>query len=445
MQNHIFESPPARRTDEQETCLVLEEKGGNIISNNPVIFNIRYTPYALKKGATEREIAKHKAERAFYDMSAEKNIYGYINAEKKRKRVDTAQHYFEKNYGVFNGDGYITPSQLEEMKKRAQTGEKNLWHGFISIDQKNSYKIETPEQCMTLVKKNFGQFFRDMGLDPDNVDLMCALHLDRVKHYHIHFAFWEKEPKCKYRKKDPEYRHKGTIQQSVIDNMKARLSLYITGKVQDLYDFRQRSLYQLRKLGEYYSEKHVDDEIKEEMMKLCKALPSGIRYEYGRKEMQPYRWQIDSIAVKLFLRDREASKADERVYKKFSEIRQEIKETCGENSEATAYVDKLEEDYKQRVGNIVLRAAMFIKAEHRELNPKRKYKVNDNRLKRRLAISERNVGKRFQYLFEGFATGLLELERDYSHRLQDIEEEIEEERKQQEQKVQASSKYHWSK
>ena len=67
------------------------------------------------------------------------------------------------------------------------------------------------------------------------------------------------------------------------------------------------------------------------------------------------------------------------------------------------------------------------------------------RLKRRLAISERNVGKRFQYLFEGFATGLLELERDYSHRLQDIEEEIEEERKQQEQKVQASSKYNWSK
>lgn len=412
------------------------------ISNPPIIFNIRYTPYALKKGATDREIEKHRQERAFYDMSAGKNIYGYINAEKKRKKPGTAQEYFEKNHGVFNGNGYITPDQLEEMKKRAQTGEKNLWHGFISVNQENSYKIGTPELCMELVKRNFGQFFREIGLSPENMDLMCALHLDREKHYHIHFAFWEKEPKCKYRKKNPEYRHKGTIQQSVIDNMRSRLSLYVTGKTNDIHKARELSLQKLKCLTAFYTQEHTDNEIKRELLALCKVLPADVRWEYGRREMEPYRKQVDKIVNLLFSRDREARKADEAVYQRIANLRKRIETATGEQYERIALVDKLEEDYKHRVGNIVLRAANFIDAEHYERNPKRKYKVNDNKLKRRLAISERNVGKRFGYLFANFTSGLLELERDYSNRLQEIEEEIEEERKQQEQKY---SKYSWSK
>lgn len=55
-----------------------KEKEEIIISNQPVIFNIRYTPYALKKGATGKEIEKHQQERAFFDMSGEKNVYEYM-------------------------------------------------------------------------------------------------------------------------------------------------------------------------------------------------------------------------------------------------------------------------------------------------------------------------------------------------------------------------------
>ena len=154
------------------------EKEEIIISNQPVIFNIRYTPYALKKGATGKEIEKHQQERAFFDMSGEKKRHG--------KKAETVQEYFEKNHGVFNGDGFLSPIQVEEMKKRAQDGKKNIWHGFVSINKENSYRIETPEQCMRLVKRNFGQFFKEMGLESKNVDLLCALHLDREKHYHIH-------------------------------------------------------------------------------------------------------------------------------------------------------------------------------------------------------------------------------------------------------------------
>lgn len=251
-------------------------------------------------------------------MSGEKNVYEYINAGYKRKgkKAETAKQYFEKNYGVFNGDGYLLPKEIEEMKKRAQDGKKHIWHGFISINQDNSYKIESSERCFKLVKRNFGQFFRDMGLDPKNVDLMCALHLDREKHYHIHFAFWEKEPKCKYRKKETEYRHKGKIDQKVIDNMRVRLALYISDMTNDVYLTRDEAIRRLRKMTALEKFMYSDEKIKKEFISLCKDLPSTIPLEYGRKEMEPYRTRIDKIATMLFMRDREAWKADERVYEK---------------------------------------------------------------------------------------------------------------------------------
>lgn len=206
--NHVFGSP----------------HDGGLTSGKPASF----CHHICRNG----RIDAARQERAFYDMSGEKNVYEYINAEKKRrsKKAKTVQEYFDKNHGVFNGDGFLSPMQVEEMKKRAQDGKKNIWHGFVSINKENSYMIEKPEQCMRLVKRNFGLFFREMGLDPKNVDLLCALHLDREKHYHIHFAFWEKAPKCKYRKKETEYRHKGKIEQKVIDNMRVRLYLYVRGQ-----------------------------------------------------------------------------------------------------------------------------------------------------------------------------------------------------------------------
>ena len=310
---------------------------------------------------------------------------------------------------------------------------------------------------MNLVKRNFGQFFRDMGLDPKNVDLMCALHLDREKHYHIHFAFWEKEPKCKYRKKQTEYRHKGKIDQKVIDNMRVRLALYVSDMANDVYLMRDEAIRTLRKMTRSI---YSDDDIKREFISLCKDLPLEGILEYGRKEIEPFRKLIDKIATMLFLRDREALKADERVYKKIEDVRQQIKEICegtsasekyhfGINPETITIADKLEEDYRRRVGNIVLHAAKFIKPEYYERNPKRKYKVNDNKLKRRLAISERNIGKRFDRFILTFGQDCRILERDFTNRLQEIEEELQEKKRKEEEQNEREeinrSKYYWSK
>ena len=54
------------------------------MSNQPIIFDIQYTPYRLKKNATEKELAAHAEARAFYDMTGTKNVYRYITTEGNR-------------------------------------------------------------------------------------------------------------------------------------------------------------------------------------------------------------------------------------------------------------------------------------------------------------------------------------------------------------------------
>ena len=110
--------------------------------------------------------------------------------------------------------------EVKEMKKRVQSGEKNIWHGFISFNKENSEKIDTPEKCIDLLKRTFNEFFKDAGFDKDNIDLMCALHLDKIEHLHIHYVFWERSPKIKNKRAAGyRYRAKGKISMDSILKM----------------------------------------------------------------------------------------------------------------------------------------------------------------------------------------------------------------------------------
>ena len=152
----------------------------------------------MKSNATAEERKKFERERPYYEMSdSGNNIYKYMTADRKLNSENSKSQtrdmisYFQKNTGVFNGDGVISSEELKAIQQRAKAN-KNLWHGFISLNKEMSYKIDTPEKCIHLVKRTFGEFFRDMGLDPRNVDLICSLHKDKPHHLHIHFWFADK-------------------------------------------------------------------------------------------------------------------------------------------------------------------------------------------------------------------------------------------------------------
>ena len=166
----------------------------------------------------------------------------------------------------------------------------------------------------------------------------------------------------------------------------------------------------------------------------------------------PYREQIDKTVNQLLLYDKRARKADLHFYQRLSGLRRKIDELCEPTKSGNYYaidpqnitlIQELEEDYKRRQGNIVLRAIKNIKPEIFER--KYRHKVNDNRLKRNLAISHRKVGKLIGGFLASFGEDSEYLSRDYINRLQEIEEEMEAEREHQKEQEARASRYNYCK
>ena len=407
-------------------------------NNQPIIFDLKYTPYSLSKKASDYDRNKNATERAFYDMSGEKNVYDYITTEGKRVgNKFTALEYLQKSTGVFNQNGMIPQEEVDEMKARAKANKGNIWHGFISFNEHDSEKIDTPDKCI----------------------------LDRPHHLHIHFVFWEKEPKFKNNDGTLGYRTKGKISGAAIDNMFVRLGLFADDERDKLHKARDDSLKKLRNMTCVKTAMYSTDEIKQEILSLAKDLPKTGRLTYGSKDMEAFRPRVDKIVKMLLDHDKTARKADLRFYERLDEKRRVIENICGKEyalsgantspqtieRELPKYHHKIDEshikiietieaDYKRRQGNLVLNLCKFIKPEYFERDPNKRYKTNDNKLKRRLCISKRNVGRRLDKFFHSFGQESELIERDFSHRLQDIEKEIEREREEAQVETQQSKK-----
>lgn len=425
------------------------------MSNQPIVFNIQYTPYSLPKSATAEERERHTDERAFFDMTGRKNVFDYITTEGKRTGKRTALEYLQKNTGVFNDKGMIPQEQVIEMKARLKENKGNIWHGFISFCAEESPKIDTPEKCVELIKRTFPSFLKDAKLRPDNIDLMCALHLDRPHHLHIHFVFWEKEPKFKdSRTGENKYRRSGKIDKKSIDGMVVRLGLFLSDKKEILYKTRDEAIRNLRELLGAKAFVCKPDDVKKEILALARDLPKEGRITYGSKDMEPYRARVDKIVQMLLATDKRARKANERFFRALAGREREIANICGKpyvfsnknippeemESDLPKYhnvidgqnihiIEEIKADYKRRQGNLVLSLAKFIKPEYYE--NKRKRKAGDNSLKRSLGISRRNTGRAIKKFLSSFGQESEYIERDFYHRLREIEEEMEREREKQ--------------
>lgn len=361
--------------------------------------------------------------------------------------------YLQKNTGVFNGKGMLTPDEVKEMQKRAKENKGNIWHGFISLSEEDSIKINTPEKCIALINSTFNTFLKDIKLNPDNIDLMCALHMDRPHHLHIHFVFWEKEPKYKGKDNKLHYRRRGKIEKEAIDGMFVRLGLAVSASRDKIYKSRDMAIRELRGMTNVKRAMTSGEEVKKKILSLAKALPEKGRLAYASKDMEPYRGRVDEIVQMLLNSDGKARRADMRFYAALEEKKREIANICGVphifsdkntslaklEAELPQYHNKIdagkikiaeeiESDYKRRQGNLVLKLAKFIKPEYYERKKDRKYRPNDNRLKKRLMISHRKVGRAMDKFLLSFGRESERLGQEFTDRLREIEEEIARER-----------------
>ncbi len=392
-------------------------------------------------------------------MTGGTNVYDYITTEgkitgKKTGKI-TALEYLQKSTGVFNGDGLISQEKIAEMKERLKNNKGNIWHGFISLNEEQSHKIDTPEKCIGLIKRTFGQFLTDAGFNKKNIDLMCALHLDKPHHLHIHFVFWEKEPTYKSQKDGMLcYRRKGKINKDAIDKLFVRIGLYIDENRDRLFNTRVEAIRALRGMTYVKTAMGNSDEIRKEIVSLAKDLPKTGRLSYGSKDMEAYVGRVDKIVETLIDYDGKARRSHLRFLNELEKHKQAIKNICGTpfaftdknikveeierdlpkyhnkiDEKVLSIIDDIEADYKRRQGNLVLKLASFIKPEIYEKPKYGKLNPNDKNHKRRLSMSRQKIKSLFGKFLSSFGNNSELLERDFSHRLQDIEKEMEEQRK----------------
>lgn len=370
--------------------------------------------------------------------------------EGKRSGKYTFLDYLQKNTGVFNHKGLINDEEVKEMQKRARENKGNIWHGFISLNKEESEKIDTPEKCINLIRRTFPTFFKDCRLNQNNLDFMCALHLDRPEHLHIHFVYWEKEPKYKTKQGDVSYKAKGKIPPQAIKNMKVRLALAIRDDKGNLHKARDNALRRLKEMTAVKTAMTSRQDIKAEILALAKDLPKKGRLSYGSRDMEPFRGRVDKIVNMLLDYDKEARQSNLKFYLELDKRKKVIEQICGKSKEpqkgSPTYHDEidlkdihiiedLEAEYKRRQGNLVISLAKFIKPEYYERNKNVKYKANDNHLKRKLSMSKKKITERFRKFFTSLGRNHQLLERDFSRRLQEIEEEMKAEKKRQEQEA----------
>lgn len=196
------------------------------------------------------------------------------------------------------------------------------------------------------------------------------------------------------------------------------------------------------------------DEIRKEILSLAKDLPKTGRLSYGSKDMEAYVGRVDKIVEMLIGYQGQARRSHLRFLDELEKHKQAIKNICGTpfaftdrnvkveevernlpkyhnkiDEKTLSIIEDIEADYKRRQGNLVLKLAKFIKPEIYEKPRYGKTKPNDKNHKRRLSMSRRKIKSLFGKFLLSFGSESELLERDFSHRLQDIEKEMEEQRK----------------
>ena len=420
-------------------------------------FNIGFTAATPPGKLRGRSRADYIARRNFYNLTADYNYFSYTLNNKKVVRNKDAEQYFTRggtNGGLFDMNGALTEEQVSEMKEQLKTTRSIIWHGVISFDSDTSKGFETQENAVKFLNQTFGAFIDRTPLNRKNICLYASLHKD-TDHRHIHFAFFEKEPKRKY-DDEIDYTRKGTISQKAIDNYLVSANMHLSEHGDEYYTARDRALDRLNELRRKGCRRTKKD-VRTEIMELAASLPEKGRLQYRAKNMEEYRERIDRVADLLIQSDPASRENHVAMLKEFARIQEEVKMLAqdnrlgyvnglrmneqelraamqGEQKMPMKYVDfeqidyfqRLKDDYKARVGNVILGMCKDLRRDKYFDRRRAYYKVCSRKMK------ARNCRRRRENLLTQAVRALAFVDREeranYMKTVQQIEREQEMER-----------------
>lgn len=342
-------------------------------AKSAVVFTCTFTPASPMSHWSAKQKATWASNRRFYSCNAEHgeiDVTEYIADGEKVARpddellreqaamrlgIDVANKIPDKNearnieeymtrfnsLGAFNLGGAMTQRKCDEWRRGAQKTKSILWHGVISLPAEQSQRVGY-EDMEQLIRQTFGSFLKAARFDPKNIALMCAMH-ENTENKHVHFTFYEREPKYIDKYGNLRYREKGKISNSALTEYRMSATAYLDEHKQDLYKFRSAVMSGIRSVPS-------DQDLYITLCSLADKLPEKGRLQYNADNIAPYRSEIDRVVQKLLRKSPEAMQAHRKVLSEIARRGNALLET-GTKSE---YVKRLTEEYKSRLGNVVL-------------------------------------------------------------------------------------------
>ena len=246
--------------------------------------------------------------------------------------------------GAFSLHGAMTSEEVAAWRENAQKTKATLYHGVLSLPARQS-ELVGYEDMEKLVRQTFGGFLKNAGFDPKNIALMCAMHVN-TENKHFHFTFYERAPLYRDNHGGLHYRRKWNIDKSVLNEYRMSATAYLDENKRDLYNYRNAAVNGIRGLNVTPSDK----DLYIELCDLADKLPRSGRLQYNAEQIAPYRKDIDKVAQMLLRKNPDALAAH---IKALCEIKRRGK-ALAETGTKSDYVKRLTEEYKSRLGNVVL-------------------------------------------------------------------------------------------
>lgn len=426
------------------------------------LFNIAYTLPSAPSYMKGNARAEYQARRSFYDLTAQYNFFSYVLNGKKIARNANAEEYYTRggtNGGLFNLDGAMSEGQVAEMKKRLESSKSVIWHGFISFDEETSRGFQTQENAVKFMRQTFGSFLERTHFNPKNIELYAALHLDKEHHHHIHFAFFEREPKHRDKNGVLGYTRRGKFDARAIDNYLVSANMHLSENGYEYYTARDRAMSRLREARKEIGNSVKNADLRLALSDLRSKLPKEGRLQYNAAQMKELRPDIDRVAELLIASDPAANAAHKEMLVQLARVKEEVIELVKDNKLAYSddrrmskqelaaamsgdssmslkfvdlknvdYFERLQADYRARVGNVVLGVCKDLSRNDYQ-DRCRKHNINDRSMK----INAKHRWRRRESLLQNAVRILAEVDKqqpaNFIKTVQEIEREQEMERR----------------
>ena len=349
-----------------------------------VNFFLKYVDSVKGRTSSDEYLKEHLEERRFYSSVKDDDYIKYVNKGSNEK-LDYVEYSGnnEKSHGVFNEKGLMKPEDIKELRKQLRSTESPIWHGVISFTEKfgNDY-CNTYKKAYQLLKYEFPKFFKNAGLNPDNIVWYAGLH-ENTDNKHIHISFFEKNPERYKQGLEGKYYSDGFISKKAMDRFKVSIELKLLRLADEVILHRKTLTTEMKnkiKSGDYM----------EQIDTLLYLIPRKGKIGYESENMRPYREKIKLVANTIIKADKDLKKTfleferfllirDEEIKKAFTRINVDYKDKL--------LHDKIMEDIYTRLGNAIIFSIIDIRKAQNFVE----YETNSRLAKKRIEKNKKKI------------------------------------------------------